>query len=141
MQTIDSFLEEWASAEGAGDADRLDGLLTADFLGVGPLGFVLPKTAWLGRYQSGALIYRSFTLEEVQTRLHGAAAVVTARQTSPGHYQGQPTPEVTRVTLVAVSDAACWQLAGAHSSFMAGSAGSPPLPAAADPRPGGPGDA
>lgn len=89
--------------------------------------------AWLGRYQSGALTYQSFRLDEVQTRLHGEAAIVTARQTSPGHYQGQPTPEISRVTLVAVRDTARWQLAGAHNSFMAGTPGSPPLPVAAHP--------
>jgi ketosteroid isomerase-like protein len=133
METIGWFLDEWAGAEGTGDVGRLDDLLTADFFGVGPLGFVLPKTAWLGRYQSGALTYQSFRLDEVQTRLHGEAAIVTARQTSPGHYQGQPTPEISRVTLVAVRDAARWQLAGAHNSFMAGTPGSPPLPVAADP--------
>jgi hypothetical protein len=77
METIDWFLDEWAEAERAGDVGRLDDLLTADFFGVGPLGFVLPNTAWLGRYQSSALTYQSFRLDEVRTRLHGEAAKLT----------------------------------------------------------------
>jgi hypothetical protein len=52
METIDSFLGEWARAEGAGDASRLDHLLSDDFLGVGPLGFVLLNRAWLDRDSS-----------------------------------------------------------------------------------------
>jgi hypothetical protein len=54
MQTIDSFLDEWTSAERAGDTSALAALLTDDFTGVGPLGFVLPKAAWLARHQQGA---------------------------------------------------------------------------------------
>jgi hypothetical protein len=44
-QTIDQFLGDWTGAERTGDAGRLDDLLTDDFLGVGPLGFVLSKPA------------------------------------------------------------------------------------------------
>jgi hypothetical protein len=75
METIDSFLGEWARAEGAGDASRLDHLLSEDFLGVGPVGFVLPRRAWLGRYRSGALTYRSFSLDEIQTQTHGGRSL------------------------------------------------------------------
>jgi Domain of unknown function (DUF4440) len=104
METIDSFLGEWARAEGAGDASRLDHLLSDDFLGVGPLGFVLPTRAWLDRDSSGALTYRSFSLEDIQTQTHGGTVIVAARQTAPGDYDGHPTSEIHRDTLVVMSD-------------------------------------
>jgi ketosteroid isomerase-like protein len=127
--SLDSFVAQWTDAERNGDTDQLDILLTGDFLGVGPLGFVLPKNAWLARYARG-LAYKSFELEEIQSRLHGDAAVVTARQVARGALGGSPLPfEAVRVTLTAVRPAERWQMAGIHMSFIAGTPGAPPVPA------------
>jgi ketosteroid isomerase-like protein len=126
--TIESFLSEWAASERAGDTDKLDTLLTDDFLGVGPLGFVLPKSAWLARF-AGGLAYEHFQLEEVQSRQHGDAAMVTARQVGRGAIQGNPLPfEAVRATLSLVRHADRWQMAGIHMSFIAGTPGAPPIP-------------
>ena len=126
--SIQTFLDQWSAAEHTGDTGRLDALLAGDFAGIGPLGFTLPKQAWLARHRSGDLRYDSFDLTEVQTRVYGQAAVVTARTNSPGSYLGHPIPEATRATLVLVSDAGTWRLAAIHLSFIAGTPGVPPLP-------------
>jgi hypothetical protein len=131
MTDIDEFLDRWTTAECDADTATLDTLLTDDFLGVGPLGFTLPKPAWLGRHQSGDLTYESFALDELQTRLHGGTALVTARHTARAAYRGQPTPEAVRATLALVNESGGWQLAGIHLSFIAGTPGAPPLPPAA----------
>ncbi len=129
MQTIDTFLTDWAAAEAGGDAAALDTLLTDDFTAAGPLGFVLPKQAWLARHRpGGGLSYDSFTLAEVQTRLLGDVAVVTARNDQPGSFQGHPIPEAVRATLVLTREADRWRLAAIHLSFIAGTAGAPPVP-------------
>ena len=128
--SIDSFLGQWSAAEQAGDAGQLDALLTSDFAGIGPLGFILPRQAWLARHRSGDLRYDSFGLTEVQARVYGQAAVVTARNNTYGSYQGHPIPEATRATLILVGDAGNWQLAAIHMSFIAGTPGSPPIPGA-----------
>jgi ketosteroid isomerase-like protein len=138
--SIQALLDEWSAAEQAGDTERLEALLTDDFAGVGPLGFILPRQAWLARHRQGDLTYDSFGLAEVQARVHGEAAVVTARNNTQGSYQGHPIPEATRVTLVLVGEAGRWQLAAAHMSFIAGTRGAPPFPGAAD-RPEGRGSA
>src|SRR5215831_10453405 len=137
--SIDSFLAQWSAAEQAADTGRLETLLTDDFAGIGPLGFILPRQAWLARHRSGDLRYDSFGLTGVQTRVYGQAAVVTARNNTRGSYQGHPIPEATRATLVLVSDAGTWQLAAIHTSFIADTQGAPPIPgadgrAARDPR-------
>ena len=129
--SIDSFLGQWSAAEQVGDTGQLDALLASDFAGIGPLGFILPRQAWLARHRSGDLRYDSFTLAEVQTRVYGQAAVITARNNTRGSYQGHPVPEATRATLVVVSGADDWQLAAIHLSFIAGTAGAPPLPGVA----------
>ena len=126
--SIDSFLDQWSAAEQAGDTQQLDGLLTDDFAGIGPLGFILPRQAWLARHRSGDLRYDSFGLTEVQARVYGQAAVVTARNNTRGSYQGHPIPQATRATVILVGDAGNWQLAAIHMSFIAGTAGAPPIP-------------
>jgi ketosteroid isomerase-like protein len=132
MQAIDTFLTEWATAEQDGDTGTLEKLLTGDFTAVGPLGFILPKQGWLARHRQGDLVYQAFTLEEIQARQFGEAAVVTARNNTRGTYQGRPIPEAVRATFTLVSKAGRWQLAAIHMSFIAGTRGAPPIPAASN---------
>ncbi len=130
IQTVDRFLAEWSTAERTGDTDRLAALLSDDFLGVGPLGFVLPKQGWLARF-GGGLAYDRFVLEDVQPRDYGDAAVVTTRQIATGTIGGAPLPfDTVRATLTLIRRDDRWQMAGIHMSFVAGTAGAPPTPAA-----------
>jgi ketosteroid isomerase-like protein len=138
MITIDDLLTDWATAERNGDVSTLDRLVTDDFAGIGPLGFVLPKQAWLARFQGG-LTYDRFELEEIQPRDYGNAAVVTARQVANGALGGDPLPfETVRATLTLIRGHDHWQLAAIHMSFVAGTPGAPPLPTAARPAAGEP---
>jgi hypothetical protein len=90
--SIDSFLEQWSAAEQAGHTERLETLLTDDFAGIGPLGFTLPRQAWLARHRSRDLRYDSFALAEVQARLYGPAAGPRDR----GNRQCSPQPRLPR---------------------------------------------
>jgi ketosteroid isomerase-like protein len=128
---IHAFLSRWTTAERAGDAETLATLLTDDFSGVGPLGFVLHRPAWLDRHHEG-LAYEQFSLEEIQIRLYGDVAVITARNNARGAYQGRPLPEALRVTLVLASNSEALRLAALHMSFIAGTHGSPPMPGPTD---------
>lgn len=125
---IDAFLTAWTIAEQAGDTTILDQQLTADFYGVGPLGFILPRAAWLARHGQGDLAYAAFSLEDQQSRVLGPVAVVTARNNTRGTYRGRPIPEAARATLVLTRDTGGWKLAVIHLSFIAGTQGAPPLP-------------
>jgi len=130
-EQIVSFLDAWTHAERDGDVATLDTLIADDFVGVGPLGFALPKAAWLQRHADGELKYETFAVDEVDARPHGDATVITARHTAAGSYNGQPIPGALRATLVLVGDAGEPRLAALHLSFIAGTPGAPPIQGAA----------
>jgi uncharacterized protein (TIGR02246 family) len=126
---ITAVLDRWAAAELAGDTAALDQLLTDDFLGIGPLGFQLPRPAYLGRHAPNGLTYDSFTLEDLQVRTYGDdTAVVVTRLVQPGSYQGNPVPEQARTTIVLVRVDGDWKLSNVQFSFVAGTPGAPPIP-------------
>jgi hypothetical protein len=125
---IDSFPTAWTEAERSGDIDALDQLLAPGFYGVGPLGFILPKQAWLARHRSRDLLYSRFDVDEVQVTHHGPVAVVTARHITHGTYQGHPIPQAVRATHVVVDADPARQLAVIHMGFIAGTPGAPPIP-------------
>jgi ketosteroid isomerase-like protein len=118
-------IERWAAAEQDNDAEALDKLLAGDFVGVGPLGFVLDRDQWLSRFGNG-LENRAFAVEDAQVRDYGAAAVVVgvlAQQTS---FQGRDNSGRFRLTLVAVRPTDRWLLAGGHIGMLQQPAGPPP---------------
>jgi hypothetical protein len=80
-EQTDAFLTAWTTVEQAGDVRTLDQLLTAGFYGVGPMGFILPKTAWLARHQAGGLAYTRFGLDQVQSRQPTGVIPVSSRNT------------------------------------------------------------
>jgi ketosteroid isomerase-like protein len=92
-------LETWKDAERTGDAERLGELLTDDFVGIGPVGFVLPKDAWLGRL-GPELRDDELDLDEVSVRTNGDTTIVVAHQHATGEARGNPVPPDTRVSFV-----------------------------------------
>jgi ketosteroid isomerase-like protein len=132
---VPATLAAWADAERRGDPDAVAALLTDDFVGIGPLGFALPKAAWAGRLAGGDLHYDAFALEDVAVRRHGDAALVTATHTARGDFAGTPLPEALRASLALVREGedGGWLLAGLHLSFIAGTPGAPPIPGATGP--------
>lgn len=55
-------VQRWAAAEQRNDSGLLDELLADDFVGVGPVGYVLSRDLWLGRFRKG-LENRAFAAE------------------------------------------------------------------------------
>jgi ketosteroid isomerase-like protein len=110
----------WAEAERNGDVAALDTLLYEDFVGVGPLGFVLDKQQWLGPRRSGDLKNSSFEWQDPSVRVFGDTAVVIGTQVQESTYQGRDASGRFRVTQVALRTGGDrWVLAGMHYSPIA----------------------
>jgi ketosteroid isomerase-like protein len=118
MNDIMELGQRWASAERRGDASALASMLTDDFMGVGPRGFVVNKAQWLERYIAGDLVHTAFTWDDVTVREHGTCAVVIGVQTQETTYKGQPANGMFRVTQIFVNEGGRWLLAGIHLSPM-----------------------
>lgn len=108
--------QRWAEAEQRADIAALDAMTVADFMLVGPLGFVLDKQQWLDRYRSGDLVTSSLVWDEVTVREYGDAAIAVGRHTQRATYRGQPSDGEFRATHIAVRTADGWQLAGIQLS-------------------------
>ena len=121
-QEVAQLAGTWATAELRSDTAFLEKCLADDFVGVGPLGFLLTKQQWLARHQSGDMKYDVHTLDEVRVRAYNEAAIVIGRLTQEATYQGNPINAQLRTTLVFVRKPGQWQLAGVHFSNI----GQPP---------------
>ena len=115
--TIDSFVQRWADAERRGDATTLDELLADDFVGIGPVGFVLDREPWLARFGHG-LAYDALRLDDVDEHRHGDTVVVVAHQHADGHAGDVPVPSDTRVSLTIVDEGGSPRIAGIQYSFI-----------------------
>ncbi len=122
-QEVLRLADAWATAELRGDTTFLERILTDDYIGIGPLGFMLTKQEWLVRHQAGELKYESFSLDEVKVRVYNNdAAILTGRQVQNGAYRGNSIQAQFRTTLVFVRQQGQWQLASLQLSTI----GQPP---------------
>src|SRR5436309_6735553 len=108
-QEIVRMADAWATAELRGDTAFLENILADDFVGIGPLGFMLTRQEWLARHQSGDLKYESFSLDEVKVRVYNDAAILIGRQAQNATYRGNSIPGQFRITLVFVQQGQ-WRL-------------------------------
>jgi ketosteroid isomerase-like protein len=121
-QEVLHLADTWATAELRGDTAFLEDRLSDDFIGIGPLGFMLTKQEWIARHQSGDLKYQSFSLDEVKVRVFSDAAILTGRQVQEAAYRGNPIPGQFRITLVFIQQQGKWRLANLQLSAI----GQPP---------------
>jgi hypothetical protein len=120
-QEVMRLADAWGTAELRGDTAFLENLLADDFVGVGPLGFLLSKQEWLERHRSGDLKNEALDLEEVRVRVYNGAAILVGRQTQKASYRGNSIPGQFRITLVFVQQGQ-WKLANLQLSAI----GQPP---------------
>jgi ketosteroid isomerase-like protein len=112
MEVLD-LVQRWAAAEEQNDSALLDGLLADGFVGVGPVGFVLSRDLWLGRFDKG-LANESFAVEDAQVTEYGDAAIVVAILRQQTTVNGKDSSGRFRLTLVPVRIADRWLLGSVH---------------------------
>ena len=120
LTELTEFEHAWSDAEVRGDRTKLDTLLTEQFVGVGPRGFLLTKAEWLDRHASGDLKYRSIEVDEIEVHPYGDAALVTSVQSQDGSYQAHDIRGSFRTSQLMVRDDGQWRLASIQYSPMAG---------------------
>src|SRR5260370_4280390 len=99
-QEVLRLADAWATAELRGDTTFIESTLADDFIGIGPLGFLLTRQEWLARHQSGDLKYESFSLDEIKVRVYNDAAILISRQAPNTAYRGNNIPGHFLLTLV-----------------------------------------
>ena len=113
-QEVSDLVKRYATAELNGDADAYDDLVTDDFHGVGPVGFVLNKQQWVGRLAN--VKNDAFEVKDATVRTYGDSAVVVGVQDQKTTVMGRDTSGQFRLTLVAVKQDGRWAIANAQLS-------------------------
>jgi ketosteroid isomerase-like protein len=117
MKTANEIIQtgnRWAAAERSGDRAALESLLDDDFRAVGPAGFVLDKSEWIGRHEDAQ--YESLSWENVDVRRFGDIAVAIGDQSQAGVFRGHRVEGCFRMTQVLVQRDGGWHLASIHLS-------------------------
>lgn len=109
-QSIRDLLDRFARAELNGDAGAYGDLLAPDFLGVGPVGFVLDARQWAARHDGG-LTNHEFEVLEPNIRRYGDTAIVNAVQRQKTTARGRDTSGSFRLLVVAVRAGDTWAIA------------------------------
>jgi ketosteroid isomerase-like protein len=109
----------WDRAMMENDPDAIGRYMADDWTIIGSDGSVGEKATFLALVASGALSHDVMTSEEVQVRVYGDTAVVTARGVSGGQYQGRPFREVERSSCVFVRQQGQWRCVLTHLSRLA----------------------
>ncbi|RCW46063.1 ketosteroid isomerase-like protein [Halopolyspora algeriensis] len=104
-------VQSWAAAEGSGDAATLRTLLTDDFTGIGPHGFVLDKQQWVARYNAGELVNEEFAVDETAVRTYTSTAIAVGVQNQQATYRGHSVDGSFRLSAVLVDGDRGWSIA------------------------------
>jgi uncharacterized protein (TIGR02246 family) len=113
-QEVSDLVKRYATAELNGDADTYDDLVTDDFQGIGPVGFVLNKQQWVGRLAN--VKNDAFEVKDATVRLYGDTAVVVGVQDQKTTVMGRDTSGQFRLTLTVVKQDGKWAIANAQLS-------------------------
>ena len=103
-------VQRWATAELDGDSDAYSDLLTTDFVGIGPVGFVLNGEQWAQRHKVD-LKNHEFEVLEPHVRSYGGAAIVEAIQRQVTTAMGRDSSGKFRLGMVLVRSDPSWRIA------------------------------
>ena len=111
---IRELTDTWTAAEVDGDLQVLDEILTDDFRGIGPLGFVLDKAAWLHRF-AGGLHNKTLSIERLNVTTEGlGTAVVVGMLVQQATFNDFDSSGEYRISFVAMKHRGHWQIASCH---------------------------
>lgn len=109
----------WDRAMITNDADAIGQYMADDWTIIGPDGSVGNKATFLDLVRSGALTHNVMESHDLNVRVYGDTAVVTARGVSGGKYQAESFYLVERVSCVFVRRERNWRCVLTHLSQIA----------------------
>lgn len=110
---------DWDRAMVENDADAIGRYMADDWTIIGSDGRVGDKATFLALVRSGALTHDAMESHDLNVRVYGETAVVTAHGVSGGTYQGQRFREVERSSCVFVRQEGQWRCVLTHLSRLA----------------------
>jgi ketosteroid isomerase-like protein len=84
-----TLLQDWAEAIVANDAERIASFVEPDWELVTPEAGPVPLARFLDAVRSGTLTHTQMSFEVLSVRRHGDVAVVVARGTNRGEFNGE----------------------------------------------------
>ncbi|MGH9791072.1 MAG: nuclear transport factor 2 family protein [Candidatus Acidiferrales bacterium] len=111
--------QEWDRAMVENNAEAIGRYMAEDWTIIGPDGSVGDKATFLALVKSGALSHDVMESNDMQVRVYGDTAVITAWGVSGGKYQGQAFREVERSSCVFVRQEGQWRCVLTHLSRLA----------------------
>ena len=99
-QAVLDLVGRWARAELDGDVAAFDELLAPEFVGIGPVGFVLDREQWVHRHRAGVK-NDEFAVEEPHVRAFGDTVLVEGVQRQVTTAMGRDTSGSFRVVVAA----------------------------------------
>jgi ketosteroid isomerase-like protein len=99
----------WAEAFVRNDVEAIGRHVAQDWTIITPEGNVLEGSSFLGLIKSGGLTHEVMDFADTSVRVYGDTAVVTARATTKGRFQGHPFSESERSTDIFVKQGGQWK--------------------------------
>jgi ketosteroid isomerase-like protein len=109
---------EFGQAQPRRDLAALDRLMADEFVATVPPGILITKAQVIAQVASPHVDIESLINDEIEVRIFGDAAVVTARGTAKGRMQGKDASGQFRYTRVWIKRAGRWQAVAAHSTLI-----------------------
>jgi len=120
-QTVQELIKlerEFGDAQPRRDIARLKQLIADDFVATVPPGKVINKAEVIAQVTSPDLEMESLVNDDIQVRIYGNVAIVTARGAARGKYKGQDASGQFRYTRVWIKREGRWQAIAAQSTMM-----------------------
>ncbi|HSJ26392.1 MAG TPA: nuclear transport factor 2 family protein [Longimicrobiales bacterium] len=108
----------WDAAMINNNPEDIGAFMAEEWTIIGPDGSVGDRSEFLELVRSGALTHNVMESHEIEVRVYGEAAVLTARGVSGGHYRGEPFHLVERVSNVFVRRHDRWICVLTHLSLI-----------------------
>jgi ketosteroid isomerase-like protein len=110
---------DWDRSMVANDPDAIGRYMADEWVIIGSDGSVGDKNGFLALVRSGDLSHDVMETYDLNVRIYGETAVLSARGVSGGQYRGQRFHEIERVSCVFVRQSGQWRCVLTHLSRLA----------------------